>query len=150
MVRTSPSRVSLTPIVHEGKSLLHCVWRDITAIKQTEEAIAKSNQRMKLAADAAGFGVWDLDLVTNHLEWDDWMFQFYGVQAEDFQGTYEAWQARVHPDDLNAASREVELAIETGEAFRCRVSRCPTQWRQSESSKPTLSSSGIPEDVRSG
>ena len=36
-----PVEVSLTPIVHEGKPLLHCVWRDITKHKRAEGALAR-------------------------------------------------------------------------------------------------------------
>ena len=84
---------------------------DITERKKAEEIILKANSNMKLAADAAGFGIWTLDLIENRLEWDEWMFRLYGVNEADFGGAYEAWQAGVHPDDVVRSSKEVELAL---------------------------------------
>ena len=66
---------------------------------------------MKLAADSARFGIWYLDIKENRLEWDDWMFRLYGMDRDHFSGVYEAWQAGVHPDDLERSSKEVEIAL---------------------------------------
>ncbi len=42
-----PVEVSLTPIVHEGRNLLYCVWRDITEIKRAEKALHESEKQFK-------------------------------------------------------------------------------------------------------
>jgi PAS domain S-box-containing protein len=73
--------------------------------------------RMQLANDSAGIGVWDLDLVSNKLIWDDWMYKLYGIDPKDFGGAFEAWQKGVHPDDLGKANKEVELAIRGEKEF---------------------------------
>jgi len=88
-----------------------CFLRDITERKKAEDAVIIANKKMRLAADSAQFGIWDLDLKKNLLEWDDWMFRLYGVDRDDFGGAYEAWQAGVHPDDLDRSSEEVERAL---------------------------------------
>ncbi len=90
---------------------------DITERKKAEEAVLKNNENMRLAADAAGFGIWNLDLIENRLEWDEWMFRLYGVRKVDFGGAYEAWQAGVHPDDVARSSKEVELALSGQKEF---------------------------------
>ena len=84
---------------------------DITERVLAEQALVRERERLKLAADAAHFGVWDLDLVHDELVWDEWMYRLYGVEAKDFRGVYECWLAGVHPDDLERASRDVDLAI---------------------------------------
>ena len=89
-----------------AKILAHYIER-----KRAENAAAATNERMRLAADAAGFGIWDLDLATDCLEWDDWMYRLYGISPEDFSGEYSAWQKWVHPDDCDRASTEVEQAL---------------------------------------
>ncbi|MCF8077586.1 MAG: PAS domain-containing protein, partial [Desulfotignum sp.] len=90
---------------------------DITEIKRAQEALLSANEKMRLAADSAHFGVWDLDLRKNRLEWDDWMFRLYGISRDKFSGAYEAWQAGVHPDDLERSSREVEKAVRGEKEF---------------------------------
>jgi len=76
-----------------------------------EKAQEDLKLRFQLANQSAGIGVWDLNLINNILVWDDWMYNLYGVSPDEFEGAYEAWQKGVHPDDLERASKEVELAI---------------------------------------
>ena len=74
-------------------------------------------ERLKLAAHAARFGVWELDLKTNRLEWDMWMYRLYGVDQKTFAHTVAAWQRFVHPDDLDRANREMALVVFGEKAF---------------------------------
>ena len=45
-----PVEVSLTPIVHEGESLLYCVWRDITERKQAKREKQKLQTQLRQTA----------------------------------------------------------------------------------------------------
>ncbi|MDP3538767.1 MAG: PAS domain S-box protein [Azonexus sp.] len=91
--------------------------RDVTERKRGERLLERSLLRWSLAADSAGIGVWELDLASNTLEWDDWMCQLYGVDPANFESVYAAWQNCVHPDDLQAASAEVKLALKGEKPF---------------------------------
>ena len=95
-----------------------CIFQDITdrkkaenALKAREEELEKTNERFKLATDSARIGVWDLDLKTNELVWDDWMYRLYGVDPNHFGGAYEAWKQGVHPDDIVRTDEEMQTAI---------------------------------------
>lgn len=89
----------------------------ITKLTQEEKLQTGLRQRLELATDSAGIGVWELDLKNNILIWDDWMYNLYGVSKEDFVGAYETWQQGVHPDDLERSSKEVEEAIQGLKGF---------------------------------
>ncbi len=52
-----PVEVSLTRVVYQGRSLLHCVWRDITAIKRAEASLRASEERFRRFAEASGHGL---------------------------------------------------------------------------------------------
>jgi two-component system sensor histidine kinase/response regulator len=91
---------------------LYGSFQDITEKMTTQQRIINHNQRMTLAADSAGIGVWELNLVTHELKWDDWMFKLHGVPGEQFSGTYQAWEKAVHPDDLDKAVKHFNQAIE--------------------------------------
>ncbi|MDM8530916.1 PAS domain S-box protein [Anaerolineales bacterium HSG25] len=84
---------------------------DITARKRVEQNLKEVNQRMTLAADSAGIGVWDADIIKNKLMWDDWMFRLFGVDPKDFKGTYEDWSRCIHPDDLTRINEKTEQAL---------------------------------------
>jgi len=93
------------------------VVQDVSHRKHAERDLMNANWRMTLAANAAGIGMWDLDLVTNKLVWDDWMLRLYGIDPQDFSGAYEAWQSGVHPDDLAHSIDAVEKAISGEQDF---------------------------------
>ncbi|MCP4404466.1 MAG: PAS domain S-box protein, partial [bacterium] len=85
--------------------------QDITERKQMEETLKELNQRMTLAANSAGIGVWDANLIENDLVWDDWMFRLFGVAPKDFKGNIKDWERCVHPDDLERVTEEAERAV---------------------------------------
>ena len=90
-----------------GKSVrLYGVFQDITEIKQAEILLAQSartyqllSERLALAAGAAHFGVWDWDVETGEVQWDDIVYDIYGLPRQHSM-TMERWQEFVHPDDL--------------------------------------------------
>lgn len=90
---------------------------DISDRKDAQVLLQEMTQRLRLASDSAGLGIWDYDVVNNRLVWDDRMFELYGVQRSDFCGAYEAWQMGLHPDDRSRAETELQVAIDGGKEF---------------------------------
>ncbi|MEZ9594795.1 putative bifunctional diguanylate cyclase/phosphodiesterase [Shewanella sp. 10N.261.52.F9] len=82
-----------------------------------KEELIKSQQRLKIAANAAQIGIWDYDLKQQALHWDNWMFKLYGLSPDKTQATYQIWKNSVHPEDLAHAVRDFNKAVSTGENF---------------------------------
>lgn len=76
--------------------------------------LREKEERLSLATLVNGVGIWDWDLISRKLIWDDSMYALYRLRAENFSGTEQAWRTALHPDDLARGDREVEAAI-TGE-----------------------------------
>jgi hypothetical protein len=56
--------------------------------------LMKANERVSLAARAAGVGIWDYDVARNELNWDAQMFCLYGIVHPNAASlSYDAWQA---------------------------------------------------------
>lgn len=89
-------------------------FMDITHRKEAETTLLQLHERMDLATRAAPLGIWDLNLLTSTLVWDDRMFELYDVDPGDFSGTFDDWKNTLHPDDLPHASLAIEKAL-TGE-----------------------------------
>jgi PAS domain-containing protein len=66
---------------------------------------------LELAAAAAQFGGYDLDLITGGLVWDARMLALHGYTADSFSGSIEDFDAVVHPDDLPAVQEAMAHAI---------------------------------------
>src|ERR1700730_5214358 len=72
---------------------------DVTERKRVAEELRLFSERLTLATRAAAIGVWDWDLRTNHVYWDEKMFEIYGLPGPD-PIRYERWLQTVHPEDL--------------------------------------------------
>ncbi len=106
---------SLTVVANytdEGNFLYNLATiEDITPRKQAEDEIKLLNERISTATSASQVGIWDWDIQNNVLDWDDQMYQLYGVKKDQFNGAYEAWVNGLHPDDREFGQKETLLAI---------------------------------------
>ena len=89
------------------------VWsfRDITAQRQAEEALRKSDERFQLVARATNDAVWDWDLATNDLWWNPGFQILFGYSAAEAGSNLESWTSRLHPQDKDRVIAGVHEVI---------------------------------------
>ncbi|WP_080057454.1 PAS domain S-box protein [Spirosoma aerolatum] len=75
--------------------------RDITERQEAESQLRSLNQRLQLATQAAGQGLWEKDLITDSLFWDDQMWQIFGEEYRQPDWRFEKFLAIIHPDDVS-------------------------------------------------
>lgn len=95
---------------------------DITEQRRYQTALRRSQQRLRLATAAGGIGVWEANLATDDVWWDDRMLALFGRTREEFSGRTTEWWERLHPDDRPAVRAQREAALR-GEAPYDLVSR---------------------------
>ena len=93
------------------------VTHDITERKRAEEALSQAADRLAIATKAGGVGIWDLDITSNKLFWDNQMYRLYGITPTQYTSAYENWQAGLHPDDLARSLAEIQMAIKGEKEF---------------------------------
>jgi PAS domain S-box-containing protein len=89
-------------------------WRVADRTSQLEAAnlsLVQDNERFAVAADAAGLAFWSFDITTNMLQWDDRMFQLYGVSRTDGEQPYALWASSLHQDDKERCEQELNEAL---------------------------------------
>jgi PAS domain S-box-containing protein len=101
-------------------------------------ALAEEHERQRvrwlLAMDAGRVATFDWDLRTGELVWDEPLMAVFGYTVEEFDGTIEAFNRRLHPDDLPRVSEALRASIEAVGEFEAeyRVVRPDgdTRWVQ--------------------
>ncbi|MDD5671557.1 MAG: PAS domain-containing protein, partial [Candidatus Omnitrophica bacterium] len=84
---------------------------DVTERRYAEEAICLAHERLVLAQQSAGAGIWDWDIVTDKLDWSSEFFQLLGLDPAKVKPGFDAWQQVLHPDDRKGAEEKINLAI---------------------------------------
>jgi len=116
-----PRHLSVTyhPVAGLDNSIdyVSVVVRDITERKQNERAIKRFADRLALATEAGNIGIWEWDIETGDLLWDDMMMEIYKIPPSELAGTYEDWKSRVHPDDIDEAEKSLTEAMERNKPF---------------------------------
>lgn len=106
------------PEMMDGKCVrITGTFQDIERRKKAEIEHKNVSERLTLATKSAGIGIWEYDIQNNEVFWDPNMYILYGIEASDFEGVYEAWQACVLPEDLEKTSQAVQDAIEGKKDF---------------------------------
>ncbi|HEY5939904.1 MAG TPA: PAS domain S-box protein [Gemmatimonadales bacterium] len=90
------------------------IKRDVTERRQAAEALAQSQERLRLALNAARMGTWQWNVATNTLTWDDPLHELYGIEPGQRVTQYEHFIGRVHPDDRDFVAASVQRALEGG------------------------------------
>lgn len=98
--RVFAMEVSLGEFTLEGEIVFVGLMRDISWKKQQETEKETIQERLRLALEAGGFGVWQWWPDVRRFEWDANTHRLYGVEVDGFPGTYESWASLVHEDDL--------------------------------------------------
>jgi diguanylate cyclase len=83
---------------------------EFIARKQAEAALGASEERNRLALQAAGMGTWDVDVVNNVHTWSTEAEALSGLAPGGFDGTFEGFRRTVHPDDWPAFEIEERAA----------------------------------------
>lgn len=96
---------------HEGQDTVVLTLLDVGERERTREQLQRLNDRLTLATEAAGAGVWEYDPGNDRLVWDTRLFAIYGVSPSDFSGTLEAWRQCVHPDDRAGVQEALQSAL---------------------------------------
>ncbi|WP_428737491.1 EAL domain-containing protein [Sulfurimonas sp.] len=78
--------------------------------KYQKEAI-ELNERVQLALEGSKSGIWDWDLVTNEVYFSPTWKKILGYRDEEIINSFQEWESRVEPEDLQKAMRTINKAV---------------------------------------
>ena len=107
-------------ISEQGKSVrLVGAVQDITERRLERLALLEATERVKLATESGGIGIWDFELATSAVKWDAQNYRLWGFEPQDETVRHTFWAQHVHPDDVDRVTRAVADCVATGTFFSC-------------------------------
>ncbi len=76
-----------------------------------------TQEKVSMANESGGVGIWDLNLQTGELIWDDLMYRLYGLEPHSQSNAYDLWASHLHADDKKSAEAAFQHSLLTGEDF---------------------------------
>ena len=96
----------------------------IRALGEREHQLKVLSRRLGLALDTSKVGVFEYNIDTDALVWDDRMNDLYGQPRDGRARTYNHWKDALHPDDRQRALQEFTDAIRTRGNYNSEFRLC--------------------------
>jgi PAS domain S-box-containing protein len=90
------------------------VIQDITDRKTIELDLRNSEERLRLALEAAGMAVWDWDMRSGQDVWNAQSYRMIGYEPGEIAPGFETWQRHIHPDDRDTVTAQYKRSLELG------------------------------------
>eukprot|EP01013_Petalomonas_cantuscygni_P031919 TRINITY_DN58290_c0_g1_i1.p1 TRINITY_DN58290_c0_g1~~TRINITY_DN58290_c0_g1_i1.p1 ORF type:complete len:1190 (-),score=238.72 TRINITY_DN58290_c0_g1_i1:3-3572(-) len=95
---------------------------DVSRQKDQEVERLLNAERMALAADNGGIGIWEINLSTNEASWDDGMYRLYGLPPDTPMPVADLWRRYTVEEDvarlLEAVRRTIDNEDQLDEEYR--------------------------------
>ncbi|HEX4144796.1 MAG TPA: response regulator [Pirellulales bacterium] len=82
-------------------------------------ALSESEERLRLANEASGTGLWEWNIPTDRVTWSPECYAIYGRVRGEFDGTLERFFELVHPDDRSRVRENFFDALNKRNVYGC-------------------------------
>ena len=104
-----PVDVWLTKIEVDGEPQYVALARDISERIEEKQELQTLKERLELAVEGAGVGVWDWNMQTDAVEFNQQWANMLGHSLEEIDPHLDAWKERTHPDDIDTVLEALEV-----------------------------------------
>jgi diguanylate cyclase (GGDEF)-like protein/PAS domain S-box-containing protein len=114
MQRTSELRIAneeLRVEIDKRQRAQESYRHEVIAREDVEIDLQRSDERMRMAVEAARIGFWDWDVIRDEQVWSDICKELLGLRPESTTN-FQVLINSVHPDDRKALGDELKAAIE--------------------------------------
>lgn len=85
-----------------------CVMQDVSEIRETQEALSLSNERLNLAIQASHIVIFDWNIITDRIVVDGGVLDLVGRTPEEIEGPFNNWLQLVVPEDIPASTEALD------------------------------------------
>jgi PAS domain S-box-containing protein len=88
------------------------IARDETERRSAEATLRETEQRYRLVAKATNDAIWDWDLASNRIGWNEAVAVLFGYADEEIEPTGDWWIEHIHPDDRDRIDTSIHAVID--------------------------------------
>lgn len=105
--------LEITPVFNEENQLINFIalQRDISEERKNQQDLLQINSRFELITTKSQIGIWENDLTTDFVMWNQVLIEQYGIVNKSNDNFNSLWEQRIHPDDFNRAVHEIGQLI---------------------------------------
>ncbi|MGF1461082.1 MAG: putative bifunctional diguanylate cyclase/phosphodiesterase [Leptolyngbyaceae cyanobacterium] len=105
--------------------------QEIQDRQAAEAALQESKQRLELALEASGDGLWDWDIANNKIYLSSNWLRMLGYEPSDAPVLVDSWEALLHPDEKEWVSERLTTHLQAGGSynFDYRLQTHTGQWK---------------------
>ena len=81
------------------------------SLEEELATLSEERQRLAFAQRIGRIGTFEWDIPGQQITWTPELEALYGLPPGSFEGSYEGWARRVHPDDLAQAEESLQRAV---------------------------------------
>jgi PAS domain S-box-containing protein len=109
-------RMSSAPVVDaDGKiAAAVAIVVDVTDQRMAERAVRSTDERYKFVARATNDVIWDWDLKTNALVWNDSVETVFGHKQNKIHPEIQWWHDHIHPNDRERVIAGIHAVLDQG------------------------------------
>lgn len=97
----------------DNQDVIIGITRDVSARKRIEQALRASEERLSLIVWATNDAVWDCNLATNTVWWNDAYAALFGSRPRDVRDSWQWWIDHVHPEDRERVVGALQATLES-------------------------------------
>jgi PAS domain S-box-containing protein len=80
-------------------------------VRNRTSELKEQRERLNFALEAAHSGIWDWNLITGEVFFDDNYYKISGYKPNAFPSSYNEWKTRIHPEDADMAEKSVRAYL---------------------------------------
>lgn len=88
---------------------------DISESREAQELLKETKERLEMTLNASSTGIWSVELGSNRIEFDNFIYQIMEIAPSEFNGNLKEFFQLVHPDDQKEVRRDFMKGLSRGE-----------------------------------
>ncbi len=105
------------PEYEELERMIKELEKEMAKLKQVEEQLRESKERMELALQGADMGMWDWDIRTGEVITNDRLAEMLGYTVGEIKPQLRFWKKLIHTVDMPRVEKAMNVHLEGSTPF---------------------------------